>query len=324
MRHALITGGAGFIGLHLARHLLAHGWRVDLLDNFQRGARDDDLTTLVEHDDARLISGDLGDTALAGSLSDGYSHVFHFAAMLGVRAVAEHPGLVLSANVALTEAALEIGRRQRGLERFVVASTSEVYAGTLAQYRLDFPTPETTPLALPDLAIPRTSYMLSKIYGEAMCRHAGLPATIVRPHNVYGPRMGMAHVIPELLDRTAAAPDGGALEVYSVEHTRTFCYVDDAAEMIRRLAEAEAAEGATVNVGTETPEIAIGALAEAVIALLDKDLTIKPLPPTTGSPSRRAPDMGLCATLTGYRSTVELKEGLRRTWDWYSERRPGG
>ena len=81
---------------------------------------------------------------------------------------------------------------------FVFASTSEVYAGSLEHFGLPIPTPETAPLGLPDLGRPRTTYMLSKIYGEALCRHAGLPFTILRPHNLYGPRMGMAHVIPEL------------------------------------------------------------------------------------------------------------------------------
>ena len=93
---------------------------------------------------------------------------------------------------------ITFGKRQENLERLIFTSTSEVYAGTLKYFSLKIPTPENTPLALTELSENRTSYMLSKIYGEALCLHSGLPVTIVRPHNFYGPRMGLSHVIPEL------------------------------------------------------------------------------------------------------------------------------
>src|SRR5260370_36313409 len=102
-------------------------------------------------------------------------------------------------------------RSETELRRLVFPSTSEVYAGTLQYFGMPFPTPETTPLAITDLAQPRASYMLSKIYGEALCQHAGVPFTIVRPHNVYGRRMRMAHAVPERLNRTHQNPTGGKL-----------------------------------------------------------------------------------------------------------------
>lgn len=320
MKRVLITGGAGFMGLHLARNLIREDVQVDLLDNFSRGQRDPELSEVLGSGRATLCEFDLRNSPSLGALTDDYTDIFHFAAMLGVQNVIDRPYQVLEENTALTVGAIELARKQKSLRRFVFASTSEVYAGTLEHFDLPIPTPESTPLALPPLNRPRTSYMLSKVYGEALCHHAGLPVTIVRPHNVYGPRMGTAHVIPQLLERGYRTPSGAELEVFSIEHTRTFCFVEDAVEMISRLAGAEAAIGKAVNVGTEKPEITIGRLAEIVVSALGKPLTIVSGATTQGSPARRAPDMSQCASLTGYRSKVSVEEGVSRTFDWYRKR----
>ncbi len=317
MSRALITGGSGFIGLHLARRLRQDGWRVAIADNFSRGRRDSELESLCQDDQVRLYEGDLRDRAFVEGLGRDYDVVFHLAAILGVQNVIDRPYEVLEANVALTAAAIDLARRQSKLQRLVFASTSEVYAGTLETFGMAIPTPEDTPIALPPVERPRSSYMLSKIYGEALCLHSGCPVTVIRPHNVYGPRMGAAHVIPQLLERGHRLPNGGTLDVYSVEHSRTFCYIDDAVEMIVRLAGSAAAAGQVVNVGTQTPEVTVGQLAGIVIATLNKRLAIAPKPPTQGSPARRAPDMSRCAQLTGYRSRVPLEEGIARTYQWY-------
>jgi UDP-glucose 4-epimerase len=319
VKRALITGGAGFIGLALARRLVDDGWHVDLLDNFSRGRRDAELVEMTGRPGVAFVEGDLRNPGVLGGLGDGYSEIFHLAAILGVQNVIDRPFEVLDANVALTTAAIELAKRQAGLRRFVFASTSEVYAGTLELFDLPIPTPESTPLALSPVDRPRTSYMLSKIFGEALCLHSGLPVTIIRPHNVYGPRMGLQHVIPQLLERGYRTVEPGSLDVFSVDHTRTFCFIDDAVEMTARLAIAPDAVGRAVNVGTQTPEISIGRLAEIVIATLGKRLTITPQPATSGSPARRAPDVSVCSAITGYRGQVAVEEGVRRTFTWYRE-----
>jgi len=316
MKKVLITGGAGFIGSHLADELLTQGYQVDLLDNFSRGARDRTLEELCNRGAKTLDRDLLVAEGLAGLPSD-YTYIFHFAAIIGVSNVLHRPYAVLRDNVLMLERVLEFCRSQQRLERLVFASTSEVYAGTLQYFTLPIPTPETTPIALTDLAHPRTSYMLSKLYGEAMCQQAGIPFTIIRPHNVYGPRMGMAHVIPELLKKARQTPAGGALEVYSVAHRRTFCYIDDAVQLIRRAAEADACLNATINIGNQAPEISMGELAEHVIKTIGKPLTIKPLPETPGSPARRCPDMAHTTALTGYRAQIGLADGIQKTYAWY-------
>jgi nucleoside-diphosphate-sugar epimerase len=313
----LITGGGGFIGAHLGRFLADRDHEVDLVDDLSRGRLDADLEALQERPNVRLLERDLLAPDALADLSADYGLIFHLAAIVGVANVLDAPDRVLRRNVELLVAALEVAARQDDLQRFVFASTSEVYAGTLALGTLPLPTPEDAPLTVPDPRLPRTSYMLSKIFGEAMSFQSGVPVTVVRPHNVYGPRMGLAHVIPELLQRAHSTPDGGSLGVYSVEHRRTFCHVSDAIEMISRAAEAPEGVGESLNVGKQEPEISIGDLAELIVEVVGRRLEIEPLEPHPGSPARRCPDMTKTTEVTGYVAQMSVEDGVRDTYDWY-------
>ena len=317
MSRVLITGGGGFIGAHLARHFADRDQEVDLVDDFSRGRLDADLAALVERPNVRLIEKDMLVPGALEDISADYALIFHLAAIVGVANVLDAPDRVLRRNVELLVSALELAARQGDLERFVFASTSEVYAGTLALGDLPLPTPEDAPLTVPDPRLPRTSYMLSKIFGEAMSFQSGLPVTVVRPHNVYGPRMGLAHVIPELLQRAYEAEDGGRLGVYSVEHRRTFCHVSDAVEMFSRAAQAAEGAGETLNVGKQEPEIPIGELAELIVEVVGRRLEIEPLETHPGSPARRCPDMTRTSEVTGYLAEMSIEDGVRDTYDWY-------
>jgi len=317
--HVLITGGAGFIGGALAEAFAERGDRVHLVDSFARGRRDDFLETLLARPGVELFERDLRRAGALDDLPTAYSHVFHLAAILGVAKVLEQPGAVLRENAASTAAVLAFGARQPRLERLVFASTSEVYAGSLEHMAMPVPTPEGTALALPDLAHPRSSYMLSKLYGEAMVQHSELPFTILRPHNVYGPRMGLLHVVPQLLEKAHRGRDGEPFEVFSVEHRRTFCFIDDAVALAMAASLAPSAAGRTLNLGTEAPEITIGALARIVLSTVGRDMPVDARPPTPGSPARRAPDMTRMRECTGLSSTTTVEEGVARTYRWYAE-----
>ncbi|MEN8182287.1 MAG: NAD-dependent epimerase/dehydratase family protein [Myxococcota bacterium] len=319
MSKALVTGGAGFIGYHLCSRLVASGHQVDLLDDLSRGVRDRALETLIGRPELTVRVGDLRSPEAFRGLDTDYTHVFHLAAIIGVANVLDRPYAVLRDNLEMLNRMLDFCQGLGSLERFVFPSTSEVYAGTLQHFSLPIPTPETTPLALTDLSHPRTSYMLSKIYGEALCHQAGLPFTIIRPHNVYGPRMGLAHVVPELLQRAHRAEAGSALRVYSVDHRRTFCFVDDAVDQILGLAEAESATSGTFNIGSTDVETRIADLAELVVRVVGRRLTVEAAEETPGSPSRRCPDMTHTLAVVGSGSEVSLEEGVRRTYHWYRD-----
>lgn len=320
MTKILITGGAGFIGYHLGKRLLDAGCHVDLIDNMARGVLDRELKALIQHPRVRFIDADMREPGVLEKLGADYHYIYHLAAIIGVAHVLKRPFQVLSDNATMMFNILTAAREQAALQRLVFTSTSEVYAGTLKYYNLPIPTPESTPLAITDLKEPRTSYMLSKIYGEALCHQSGVPFTIIRPHNFYGPRMGLSHVIPELLKRAYEAPSGANLAVYSMSHRRTFCFIEDAVEMMRQLAEAPEGEGGTFNVGNQTPEVTIRDLAELIVKVVNKPLNLISQPETPGSPSRRCPDMSKSLGLTGYRSRFNLIEGLKLTYHWYLDK----
>jgi nucleoside-diphosphate-sugar epimerase len=320
MSTVLVTGGAGFIGFHLAKRLLADGHTVDLVDNLARGRMDDDLKQLLAHPHSRLIEADLTEKAAFSDLRADYDHIYHLAAVIGVRNVTERPDRVLQVNAVGTLNLLQWAKdTQRRLRRVVFSSTSEVYAGTLRHYGIPIPTPETVHLAVDDVGAPRATYAISKILGEAAChaflRRHGTPFTIVRYHNVYGPRMGFAHVIPELMLRAWKAES--ELEVYSPDHTRAFCYVDDAVEATIRLAESESALGEIIHVGNPAEEVPIRALADCIIRLVKPGLKVRALENQAGSPSRRCPSTEKMKRLTGFQAQVPLDAGLQQTWRWY-------
>lgn len=320
MIKVLITGGAGFIGYHLGKRLLNADCQLDLMDNLGRGVLDDELKNLLQNPHARFIQGNILNPEFLQSIDRDYDYIYHLAAIIGVGHVLKHPFRVLADNTTMLLNMLALAREQTALKRLIFTSTSEVYAGTLKYFTLPIPTPESTPLAITELKEPRTSYMLSKIYGEALCHQSGLPFTILRPHNFYGPRMGLSHVIPELMQRAYAAPTGGEISVYSVKHRRTFCFIEDAVEMMCLLAEAPEAENNSYNVGNQAPEVTIGELAESIIKVIDKPLALLPQPETPGSPARRCPDMGKTIDLTNYHSRFNLAQGLELTYRWYKDR----
>ncbi len=313
----LITGGAGFIGYHLAKHLAASGYSVCLVDNHTRGIIDDDLKQLLIQPKVTLTEIDLLDRDAVLDLGIGFEAIYHLGAIIGVKNVLARPFDVLVDNTRMLENVIVLARQQKSCSRLLFASTSEVYAGTLKYFDLTVPTPENVALAVTALNEPRTSYMLSKIMGEAMVQQAGVPFTIFRPHNIYGPRMGMAHVIPEQLNKAFDSKPGDRLDVCSPGHTRAFCYIDDAVAMLHKMLTTESCIGQTLNLGTEAPEVTIREVVKTCIAATDKNLGINDLAPTSGSPVRRAPDMRLTKSLLNLESKVSLDEGITRTWNWY-------
>lgn len=316
----LVTGGAGFVGVHLAGALVDGGADVTLVDNFARGVQDATFQRLLARPGVRAQEADLLSPGFAGAVDRNFDAIFHLAAIIGVRHVLERPYDVLADNAAMTVHAIEAGRRQRALRRVVFSSTSEIYAGSLVHLpSMAVPTPETTPIALTDLSAPRTSYMLSKAFGEALFHHSGLPATSVRLHNIYGPRMGMSHVIPELLHKAWLAADGDELSVANLGHRRTFCFVADAVRMLIAILGAPAAAGEVLNIGNSSPEVTIGEVAETVVSVVGRRMSVVAGPDTPGSPARRCPDVSRLTALTGVVGTTPLADGIRTTFDWYRE-----
>jgi nucleoside-diphosphate-sugar epimerase len=321
-RRILITGGAGFVGYHLAQALSQdEADEVTLLDNLSRGTRDTDLEALTQRANVTLVVGDLTEVDVWEQLERGYDEVFHLAAVIGVRKVVEHPAEVIRTN-ALSTLHLLDWLVDGGGRKLLFSSTSEAYAWTQHFHALPVPTPEDVPVSLTDLSDPRSSYAGSKIFGELAvaqyCRAHGKPFAIVRYHNVYGPRMGNEHVIPELFQRARSGQD--PLTVYSVDHRRAFCYVSDAVAATVAAMREPAAEGWTINVGNDREEITIGELAERLLQRADIEATISPQQAASDPVERRCPDLTRARDLLGFEPRVMLDEGLEETLGWYADR----
>lgn len=316
---ALITGGAGFIGYHLTKELLSQGYEVDLADDFSRGVKDADLEALCQDERVSLMTVDCIDALSVGALtSTDYDYIYHLAAIIGVEHVLERPYDVLKDNMAMLYNVIELARAQEHLKRFVFTSTSEVYDGTLKYFGLKMPAVEDTPLTVSDLAHPRTSYMLSKIYGEAVLNQSGLPVTVIRPFNFYGPRMGMAHVVDQKMEQVHNADDGDEIVVYSPEHRRTFCYITDAVSIMRRLAESPQGEQ-VFNVGAEEDGLTMCEVCKLIAEAVGKKVTLVDGKTTPGSPVRRCPSMRKVAEVLGGFPATPLEDGLKATYKWYAE-----
>jgi UDP-glucuronate decarboxylase len=311
----LITGGAGFVGLHLARRLLAEDAEVTLLDDFSRGRRDPDLSELARL--AELVEHDLREPVPDHLLTGRYTHVYHLAAVVGVQRVHANPNRTLDVNVRAALNVLDWCRRAEP-ESVFLSSTSEVADGAAELGLIGYPTTESGPFALPDPAQPRASYALSKQVAEFLFRHndAGLRVRIGRYHNIYGPRMGNEHVIPQFIARALARQDPFA--VYGIDQTRAFCHIEDAVTATVALARLAGDQVVVANIGNDREEIPIGRLAEQVTALAGYRPELRPLDAPPSSPRRRLPDLSTLRAVVDYRPAVDLAEGLRRTFHWYA------
>ncbi|MCS6808657.1 MAG: NAD-dependent epimerase/dehydratase family protein [Bacteroidota bacterium] len=322
MLRILVTGGAGFIGQALARRLSDDPqYHIVVADNLVRGRLDADMQELIRRPNVEFVEGNVASVEFFDTLPTNFDYIYHLAAVIGVRNVIENPDKVLSVNALSTLHVCEYAKRLPHLRRILFSSTSEVYAGTLKYFSLRIPTPETEPLTLDDITAPRTTYMLSKIYGEAVCCMYGklydVPYTIVRYHNVYGPRMGFLHVIPEMFVKIR---DHEIIDVASPYHTRAFCYIDDAVTATILAAEHDATQGEIVNIGNSSEEVSIRELVQNIAHIMGKEIRIQELPDTPGSPRRRCPDISKIQRLTGFKPRVCLRDGITRTYAWYKDR----
>ncbi len=324
MPSSLITGGAGFIGSHLAERLLERGHRVVVLDDLSSGS-EENLTRLQTDSRFRFVRGDAGDPSILARVVPGIDAIYHLAATVGVLNIMDRPVRTIENNVGTTAAVLEAAAETGA--KVVLASTSEVYGKSRSE---SFH--EEGDLVLGPTSRLRWSYAASKIVDEFLClaflRERGLPTVIARLFNTIGPRQvghyGM--VVPRFLQQ---ALDGRNLTVYGDgRQTRCFTYVTDVVAWLVRLAEDGRAVGGAYNLGNPF-EISILDLARRVIAVVGTDVGIDHVPYDVAygegfeDMQRRVPDIGRVVELTGRRPEVGLDEALRRTCDWLRQGRGG-
>lgn len=308
----LVTGADGFIGSHLTEALLAEGAQVRALAYYNSFNDWGWLETLEKVDRLEVVSGDVRDPHFCREITRGIDIVFHLAALIAIPYSYQAPQSYVDTNVLGTlnicQAALENGCR-----RIIHTSTSEVY-GT-AQY---VPINEEHPLQ------PQSPYSASKIGADAMAmsfhNSFELPLTIARPFNTYGPRQSARAVIPTIISQIAAGKQ--TIQLGDVSPTRDFNYVSDTCRGFIALARCADAVGKTVNIGSNY-EISVGDTLELIRELMQSDVQFvtdeQRLRPENSEVQRLWCDNGLIEKLTGFTPEVDLREGLRRTIDWFTE-----
>jgi len=325
----VITGGAGFIGSAIARALLTQCGEDDeivLVDNLSRGTDTSALDALRRSRRVCFVEADLSDPANVRLLPDRADRVYHMAGIVGVDNVLAAPARVMWVNTSLAANVFHwfVDAATDGA-RLLFASTSEVYAGAaLGGLPLPIPTPETAPAVIHDPASPRMSYGVSKLWGEMYGRFLAQArdrfVAIVRYHNVYGPAMGFSHVIPQVIAR--ALRRESPFRIIGAAETRSFCWVEDAAEASTLLLESpKLRSGDVVHVGDAKSEITIRQLYDLIFELVQwHPEHVEFAGSSAGSVPRRCPNVSLLASLTGFTPRRPLRAGLQETIDWYRDR----
>ncbi len=309
----LLTGGAGFIGSHLAEVLLAQGHSVSVIDDLSTGAMDN-IVHLKGRQGFEYVIDTVMNEGLMAELVDRCDVVFHLAAAVGVKLIVEAPVRTIETNVHGTEIVLTHASKKNKL--VVVFSTSEVYGKST-----DVPFHEDADLVMGPTFKHRWAYACSKAIDEflalAYYRERKLPVIIVRLFNTVGPRQtgryGM--VIPTFVRQALA---GQPITVYGDgTQTRSFTYVGDVVGALAKLIEAPGAVGQVFNIGN-TEEISIRALAERIRSMTGSRSEIVLIPYEEAYEAgfedmpRRVPALGKIRALIGYEPTVQLDEILQR------------
>jgi UDP-glucose 4-epimerase len=316
----LITGGAGFVGSHLAEALLGRGDEVYVLDDLSTGSIEN-IEHLKNAPTFHYAIESIRNEPVVAELVDRVDVVFHLAAAVGVRLIVESPVNTIETNVHGTEAILKIANKKK--KKVLIASTSEVYGkSNVVPFR------EDADLVLGPTHKGRWSYACSKAIDEFLAlayhKEKRLPVVIVRLFNTVGPRQtgryGM--VVPNLIRQALL---GQPLTVYGDgRQSRCFTYVSDVVGVLMKLADHPGAVGQVFNVGNDREEVTILELAERVKARTRSQSEIVMVPYDQAyeegfeDMQRRVPDLAKVQALTGYEPRVHLDEILDRVIEYFT------
>lgn len=311
----LVTGAGGFIGSHLTERLAEEGHEVRAFVRYNslstRGWLEN-LKASPAKDGIEILAGDIRDMDSVRRAAAGCSAVFHLAALIGIPYSYLSPLAYIKTNAEGTYNVLEAARGL-GIGRVVHTSTSEIY-GT-AQYA---PIDEKHPVN------PQSPYAASKSAADHMAlayyRSFGLPVTVIRPFNTYGPRQSARAVIPTIASQLLAGKT--KIKLGNTAPTRDLSFVTDTVNGFVKVGLCDSAVGEAVNLGTGR-EISIGALARKIAATVGCGLEIEEDPerfrPEKSEVERLLADTSKARALAGWEPEISLDEGLKRTVGWIGE-----
>ena len=303
----MVTGAAGFIGSHLADRLAADN-EVLLIDDFSIGLREN-LAEVEGRSNVRIVEADITNREQMRVLTEGIDVVFHLAISC-LRTSLGQPLLSHDINAGGTLNVC-LGAREGGVKRLIYVSSSEVYGSA-----------ETVPMSETHPCHPTTVYGASKLAGElyalACWRTYGLPVSVIRPFNTYGPREPYAGSRAEVIPRFVLQLEAGRSPVIygGGTQTRDFTFVDDTVTGLIQAAECDELVGDIVNVAYGQ-EASIARIAEMLGRLTGRDdIAVKHAEPRPGDVTRHFADIRKAKRLFGFEPTIDLKAGLARTLQW--------
>jgi UDP-glucose 4-epimerase len=309
--HCLVTGGAGFIGATLVAALVARGDRVRVLDNLSTGRREN-LAPVAG--DVELLEGDIRDEAALKAALRGVEVVFHQAALPSVPQSIADPATSHAVNATGTLNVL-VASRDAGARRVVCASSCAVYGDQATQpQREDQPPAPLSPYA--------GAKLVSEVYAAVWERAYGLETVALRYFNVFGPRQDPASAYAAAIPLFARALLAGRpLTVFGDgEQTRDFVFVGDVVGANLRAAEAPAAPGGVLNVGSGAAT-SVNTLIATLAALAGRTPEVRYAPPRPGDLRHSRADLTRARTLLDYTPQTPLATGIQATLDWYQSQR---
>jgi len=311
----LVTGSGGFLGYHLCKKLLTYdSFEVFGIDNFSRYPMDDWYRDLITQQNFNHLEIDMNLPMEFQALPK-FDYIFHLAALNGTSNFYSQPFAVIKSGILPTINLLETLMSNKP-SKLIYAGTSESYAGAVEIFDYEVPTPEEVPLVVSDVKNPRWSYAAAKTLSEvavaSVAQAEDFNFNIVRFHNVYGPRMGKSHVIPELLNRFKDKD----LTIFGGSHSRSFIYVDDAVQALLLILFDTKLVNEIVNIGNEEL-IKISELASLIQEIIKVEGNIIDNGAPKGSPMVRCPSTKKLRSI-GYKPQISLREGLQITAKYYT------
>ncbi|NWG02390.1 MAG: SDR family oxidoreductase [Syntrophaceae bacterium] len=310
MERTLITGGAGFLGSHLCDFFITQGHEVICIDNLIKKENIENIAHLMGHERFKFIKYDVTEYLHVNGKLD---NILHFASLASPKDYLDYPIQTLKVGSLGTHKALGLAKEKKA--RFLLASTSEVYGDPSVH-----PQPESYPGNV-DPVVPRGVYDEAKRFAEAITmayhRNHGISTRIARIFNTYGPRMRLddGRALPNFMVQALKGED---ITVYgNGTQTRSFCYVDDLIEGIKKLLDSNEAD--PVNLGNPE-EITILDFAKEIIDLTGSKSRIVYCSLPQNDPKVRQPDITKAKTLLRWEPKVSRREGLRRTLQYFKKK----
>lgn len=307
----LILGGTGFIGFAIAKKFHSKKYFIDIVGSKKLNDYDLDFQKFVKKKNVAYLQINLRNQNFL--IKDHYKFIFNFASIVGVKNVESNPVKTLDVNYKIYVNIIKKILNFKKLEKYIFASSAEVSDG-FYELTKKIPSKEDDSIVIKDIFHSRASYLISKIMGEKLLINSNINFLILRLFNIYGPRMSTTNVIVDLINKLNH--NKKTVKVYSPEHKRTFCYIDDCVNMIYSLS-ISGAKRSTFNIGTNKDEITIFELAKKILKYLNKNKILQKSETKESSVIRRVPSLNKIKKNIKVKFSYNLDKGLKKTISWY-------